>query len=241
MPLGQINAAIARLRVGGFVPYSSVDCPGELAAVVFLQGCSWACDYCQNPHLRSFKKTGEESWERVLGALQERRGLLDMVIFSGGEPLAQIGLEEAMAQVRAMDFKVGLHSAGTSPRRLRAVLPACDWVGLDIKAMAPDYAALTHHANSGRMAWECLDLLLAAELRYEVRTTWHPQLMPLERLMELAEQLRARGVRYFRLQALRGRGCLRPELDDWPPAHLDAATQAELAAMFDDFSWRYAG
>ncbi len=238
MSLSQFNVAISRLRVGGFVPYSSVDCPGELAAVVFLQGCSWACDYCQNPHLRSFRKSSEVSWEQVLTALQERRGLLDMVIFSGGEPLAQIGLEEAMTQVRAMGFKVGLHSAGSSPRRLRAVLPICDWVGLDIKAMTSDYAALTHRANSGQQAWECLDHLLAAGIPYEIRTTWHPQLMPVATLMRLAEELHTRGVRCFRLQAMRGRACLRAELDDWPPAHLDAAVQASLAAMFDEFSWR---
>lgn len=231
-------SASAHLQVGGFVPYSSVDCPGQLAAVVFVQGCSWSCGYCQNAHLRSFGETAEGRWETVEAQLQRRRGLLDMVIFSGGEPLAQLGLQAAMEQVRALGFKVGLHSAGASPRRLRAILPLCDWVGLDIKALEADYPGLTGRAASGAQAYACLDQLLQSGRAYEVRTTWHPRLFSAERLLELAEQLYQRGVRHFRLQRLQARACLDPSLHSWPPVPEDPQLWQRLGQIFPDFMAR---
>jgi len=78
----------AGLVVGGVTPLSTVDWPGELAAVVFCQGCAWSCPYCHNAALRP-AKPGERPWAEVLAWLETRQGLLDAVVFSGGEPLLQ--------------------------------------------------------------------------------------------------------------------------------------------------------
>ena len=67
----------------------------------------------------------------MLAWLQNRRGLLDGVVFSGGEPTLQPGLEAAAGQVRELGFRVGLHTAGSAPAALREVLPLLDWVGFD--------------------------------------------------------------------------------------------------------------
>ena len=74
-----------RLRVGGLTPLSTTDYPGELAAVVFCQGCPWRCGYCHNPHLLSVRGASEIAWVDVLAFLRRRQGLLDAVVFSGGE------------------------------------------------------------------------------------------------------------------------------------------------------------
>ena len=74
------------LKVGGYVPFSSTDYPGKLAAVVFVQGCPWRCTYCHNPHLQPRQQPpGSPSWEQIRKRLQGRQGLLDAVVFSGGE------------------------------------------------------------------------------------------------------------------------------------------------------------
>ena len=84
------------LRIGGLTPLSSVDYPDHLSAVLFCQGCPWRCRYCHNPHLLPPRGRGEIEWRDALDFLERRRGLLDAVVFSGGEPTLHPGLADAM-------------------------------------------------------------------------------------------------------------------------------------------------
>src|SRR3954470_21541171 len=99
---------MAELRIGGFVPFSGIDYPHHLSAVVFCQGCPWRCGYCHNAHLQPARGESERTWDDVLAFLGRRRSLLDAVVFSGGEPTLQAGLGAAMQDVKAMGYKVGL-------------------------------------------------------------------------------------------------------------------------------------
>lgn len=182
------------LRVGGFQPFTTIDYPGELAAVVFCQGCPWRCRYCHNRHLLSRRGREEIPWSGVLDFLRRRTGLLDAVVFSGGEPTLQQGLPEAIREVRALGFKVGLHTGGCYPKRLAAVLPLLEWVGLDIKALPEDYPALTGVLQSGEQAWQSLRLLLDSGIAHEVRVTIDPTFLPQARLMLLIAALGQEGV-----------------------------------------------
>ena len=196
------------IRVGGLARFSTTDYPGRLAAVVFVQGCPWRCRYCHNPHLQP-RAAGADaiSWQAVLDFLERRRGLLDAVVFSGGEPTVDAGLGEAMQDVRRLGFGVGLHTAGIHPRRLGRVLPFVDWVGFDVKGPWEDYARITARTGSARAACASLDLVIASKVDHEVRTTWHPDLVPAHQLLDLVAWLRERGAAHFALQEFRARGC----------------------------------
>ena len=197
MPDGVTVPSAARadaLRVGGFVPFTLTDYPDALAAVVFCQGCPWHCGYCHNPHLIAARGDDEREFARILDWLGTRRGLLDAVVFSGGEPTAQAELADAIAAVHALGFKVGLHTGGANPRRLAAVLPQVDWVGIDVKAPQTEYAEVTGVRDSGIPAFASLDLVLASGIAHEVRTTVHPALTPPRR----ARAARARARRSWR-------------------------------------------
>lgn len=236
------SAAPARqrsaLRIGGLTPLSLTDYPGQLAAVVFCQGCAWRCGYCHNPHLLPPRPVAGFEWGDVVRFLERRVGLLDAVVFSGGEPTRQPGLAAAAAQARALGFRVGLHTAGIHPRRLEAVLPLLDWVGLDVKAPFHGYAAVTGVAGSGAPALASLKLVLASGVDHEVRTTVHPALLPPAELLELARTLAAMGVRRFVVQDARGRG---PDGRLPPPAHSSHAAQRDrLAGLFPEFEIRAA-
>src|SRR5579859_3181919 len=139
---GRGAKACTELNVGGFVPLSTADWPGQLAAVVFCQGCPWRCSYCHNPHLQPARGVAILKWHSIVARLERRRGLIDAVVFSGGEPTAQGALRHAMSEVRGMGFGVGLHSAGMYPRRLKNLLPLADWVGFDVKTSFPEYAVV---------------------------------------------------------------------------------------------------
>lgn len=188
------------LRIGGLTPLTSIDYPGELAAVVFCQGCPWRCRYCQNLHLIPARGANPIGWADIERFLETRCGLLDAVVFSGGEPTAQRAIVAACRRVRELGFRVGLHTAGAYPRRLREVLPYCDWVGLDIKALPGDYDELTGAVGAAERAWRSLDLVLASGVAYEVRTTVHSELLRRERLQELAQLLSQRGAKHWAVQ-----------------------------------------
>jgi pyruvate formate lyase activating enzyme len=168
-------------RVGGLAPLTTIDFPGRLAAVVFFQGCPWRCVYCHNPHLIPANAPPALAWEDALAFLERRRGLLDGVVFSGGEPTLQAALPEAMREVRALGFQVALHTAGMYPERLAAVLPLVDWVGLDIKAPRAAYPRITGAPCAGDAVFESLSLILAAGVEHELRCTWPPPAAVLHR------------------------------------------------------------
>jgi len=216
------------LRVGGLTPLSTTDWPGMLAAVVFCQGCPWRCGYCHNPGLIPARGDNEIPWEDVLAFLRRRQGLLDGVVFSGGEPTLQPELAEAMREVRALGFKIGLHTGGAYPRRLAEVLPLVDWVGLDAKAPFADYARITGVDGSGERALSSLEVVLASGVAHEIRTTVHPALLADADVVDLAQDLSARGVKRYVIQAFRSQGCTDSAL-----VH-DTRRERTLAGLVED-------
>ncbi|MBK1699540.1 anaerobic ribonucleoside-triphosphate reductase activating protein [Thiococcus pfennigii] len=216
------DAQPAELRIAGFTPLTTVDYPGELAAVVFCHGCPWQCRYCHNAHLLADEDLAPIAWADIRAFLEQRRGLLDGVVFSGGEPTVQGDLATAMAEVKALGFKVGLHTGGPAPERLARLLPWLDWVGLDIKALPEDYPAITGVAGSGERAWASLHQLLAAGVALEVRTTLMPGWRFAEELRPLMDRLADAGVTRYALQALRAATARDPAIatagDITPPA-----------------------
>jgi pyruvate formate lyase activating enzyme len=158
------------LRVGGLTRLSASDYPGKLAAVVFCQGCAWRCGYCHNPELQPARGRTEIPWREVLAFLERRKGLLDAVVFSGGEPTQQRGLEAAMREVKAMGFLVGLHTAGIVPWRLAKVLPIVDWVAMDLKAKLDVHEGVTRVRGSARRAKESRELILKSGVACELHT-----------------------------------------------------------------------
>lgn len=215
--------------IGGLTPFSTVDWPGRLAAVIFVAGCPWRCHYCHNPELQ--ERTPALAWEEVYELLARRRGLLDSVVFSGGEPCIEPLLPWMMDAARALGFKVGLHTAGIYPRRLQAVLDRVDWVGLDIKALPAGYAALTGRRFSAAPVWTSLELLIEWGGDFECRTTWSPEWLSETELLDLAQELAARGVQHYAVQ-----GCRREAgaIVDIP----GTATQEMLGRLFPTYQWR---
>jgi len=187
----------ATLPVGGLTPLSSVDWPDRLAAVVFLRGCPWACAYCHNPELQRAAAGAERlGWDRVLALLAQRRGLLDGVVFSGGEPTAHPALAGALEEVRALGFGTALHTGGAYPEALGGLLARglVDWVGFDVKGPFGDYPRITGREDAGARARRSLELLVHSDVPYELRTTVDPRLLDEGCLRRMAGELHADGA-----------------------------------------------
>ena len=218
-----------RLRIGGLTRWTSIDFPGRLAAVVFLQGCPWRCSYCHNPELLDPAQDARVPWTEVRSFLTARRGLLDGVVFSGGEPTLQAGLSDALAEVRAMGFQTALHTGGMYPERIAALLPLLDWIGLDIKGPWERIDGITASRGSAARVQASLAHVLASGVDYECRTTWDSALFDLGELTRLAADLAQRGVRRWALQRCR------PVQAGAPPS---AAELRKLGTRFEHFEWR---
>jgi len=216
--------------VAGIVPFSSVDWPGQLAATVFIGGCPWRCTYCHNPHLQA--RQAVYDWAEVRRFLTHRQGLIDGVVFSGGEPLSEVRLPAMVADVKALGFKVALHTAGIYPARLAKVLPTLDWVGFDVKTDAVRHTALTGRAGSHLPAEVSLEMLLASSCAFECRTTWSPRWLAENDLLRLAENLARRGVRQYAVQHYRARP------GGPPDAVLSELARRSLADWFAVFETR---
>ena len=191
------------LNIGGFVPFSTTDYPDHLSAVVFCQGCPWRCGYCHNAHLQPSKAPAPLQWNDILSFLETRRGLLDAVVFSGGEPTMQHALSDAMRAVRALGFKVGLHTAGIYPQRLPAILALVDWVGLDLKAPFDRYETVTRVAGSSARARKSAEHVLASGVDHEFRTTVDRSLLEQQDIARLATDTSRMGARRYVLQTCR--------------------------------------
>ncbi|MFI5860269.1 anaerobic ribonucleoside-triphosphate reductase activating protein [Streptomyces sp. NPDC051546] len=164
------------IRIGGWSRLSTCDWPGRLVTTVFCQGCPWRCGYCHNPGLLPARAPAAVSWDEVLGHLARRTGLLDGIVFSGGEPLLQRGLPRAVREARALGLEVGLHTGGAFPRRLARLLDAglLDWVGFDVKAPPGRYERVTGIGHAAASAERSLRLLLASGVPHQLRTTVDP-------------------------------------------------------------------
>ena len=228
--LTSLSQAKRTPSIGGFVPFSTVDWPGKLAAVVFIAGCPWSCHYCHNPHLQ--QRGATQSWERILQILEKRVGLLDGVVFSGGEPFNDPLCTQLIHQTKELGFKVAVHTAGIYPLRLLEALPSLDWVGLDIKTTPQGYTALTGRQKSAEPVQQCLEALIAWAGAFECRTTWHPAWLTETALLDLAQSLAAQGVRKYAVQRSRS------VVHSLPVAEVSLLARTALQGLFETFSYR---
>ena len=188
--------------IGGLTPFTTIDFPGRLAAVLFCQGCPWRCGYCHNPHLQPRNGGTIMAWETVMAFVRKRRGLLDGIVFSGGEPLWQRALGGAMRALKEEGFAVALHTGGGNADRMRAVLPHTDWVGFDFKAPFASYEKIAG-VDAGTQARTALLALIESGVEYEIRTTVDAALS-LADLYHMADQLAQLGISHWVLQKRRG-------------------------------------
>ncbi|WP_027960598.1 anaerobic ribonucleoside-triphosphate reductase activating protein [Halomonas halodenitrificans] len=222
------------LPVAGLTPMTTLDYPGHLASVVFLQGCPLRCGYCHNPQMLTPRKAEPDEWAGVEAFLETRRGLLESVVFSGGEPTLHADLPLAAARVRALGFKVGLHTAGVYPRRLAALLPHLDWVGLDVKGPDAQFDAIVGRTGMAAAHRESLARLLASDIDVECRTTVHWRDFDLEGLRRLALDLAAQGVEHYAIQVARAEQCLDARYAISPPDAPSSTAVESLAANLRD-------
>lgn len=191
------------MDIRGLIPFSMLDFPGKLSAVVFVGGCNLACPFCHNPCLvldpTSQPRIAEDELFRFLST---RVGKLDGVVVSGGEPTIYCDLPDVLRRMKGMGFAVKLDTNGTFPVKIRDLLEnnLLDAVAIDYKVPKEKYNMLCVDGDCAEDVVESLRLALAAGVPCDVRTTVHRALLTPEDLRKMAAELTALGVTSWYLQ-----------------------------------------
>lgn len=206
------------MQIKGLVKTSISDYPGQIAAVVFVGGCNFRCPYCHNPDLvlRPQSLPDIEVGE-VMRALVERRGFVDGVVITGGEPTLQADLADFVRALQALGLAVKLDTNGYRPQVLRQLLRErlLDYVAMDVKGPWEKYPLAAGCQVDTRRIEDSIQLVLSSEVEYEFRTTVIPALVTAEDIAAIARSI-AGSRRYF-LQQFRPSLTLDPQFAAMPP------------------------
>ena len=159
------------MRICGFNKTTLLDYPGKVASTIFLGGCNFRCPFCQNGIL--VVAPGEQpdySQEELLTFLKKRKGILDGVCISGGEPTLSDGLEEFLGKIKELGYAVKLDTNGSRPKIVKHLAEAglIDKVAMDIKACLDNYSVLTGVSDPDMdKICETVDMLIHGNLNLD--------------------------------------------------------------------------
>ncbi len=168
---------------------------GKIASVLFLPGCNFRCPYCHNPELaHNPDALPDIPLENVLVRLGKFKGWIDGVVITGGEPTLKDELPAIIRQIKQKNWPVKLDTNGSRPDMLARLLAEglLNYVALDVKAPLNelDYQRATGRGAKVEAIRECIDLLKASGLDYELRTTVCPTLLDKTKLKQLLDQIK---------------------------------------------------
>jgi pyruvate formate lyase activating enzyme len=185
------------MLIGGLQKMTLLDYAGKVACIVFTHGCNFRCPYCHNAPL--VKEAPEcVSEEELFAFLKKRRGILDGVVVSGGEPTLQKDIIPFLEKIKALGYSVKLDTNGTDPAVLGEIvsLGLCDYVAMDIKNSREKYALAAGCEVDIKAVEKSVSLLLSGEVDYEFRTTVTRELHGEEDMRGIGEWIKG-AKRYF--------------------------------------------
>lgn len=186
------------MKIGGLIKFTLIDYPGHVAAVVFTQGCNFRCRYCHNPEL-VYPHLLQESMpkEDVLSFLRKRKGSLEGVVITGGEPTMHLGLMDFMAEIKSLGYKIKLDTNGTKPEVLQEAIERqlVDFVAMDLKAPLEKYSLITGVEFDPKIIQRSMDMIVASGLPYEFRTTYDKEVLTEEDIQALSNSVQGKNYR----------------------------------------------
>ena len=161
------------MDISGIQKMTLLDYPGKCACTVFLAGCNLRCPFCHNASLVLGIPEPVMDEEAFFTFLKKRKGLLDGVCITGGEPTLRKDLPEFIRKIKEMGYLVKLDTNGSNPRMLKGLLEEnlLDYVAMDIKNCPDRYAATCGGPDILTQVEECLTLLRNSPVEWELRTT----------------------------------------------------------------------
>lgn len=161
------------MNIQGYQKLTLLDFPGKVACTLFTGGCNLRCPFCHNAGLVLEPHESQNMENEVLDYLSKRKGLLDGVCITGGEPLLQPDLIEFMQKVKSLGLLIKLDTNGSMPGKLRTILESglVDYVAMDIKSSGQGYPLAIGCDMDFSLFEESINLLKSSKIPHEFRTT----------------------------------------------------------------------
>lgn len=195
------------VQIGGLQKTTLIDFPGHIACVVFTVGCNVRCPFCHNRQLVTWQNLKRSRLSLIpesdfFAFLKKRRGILEGVVVSGGEPTLQSDLSGFLSRCKRMGFKTMLETNGSRPKTMVKLLNGqmVDYIAMDIKApLDKNYAKIVSKKDFDfTLLLNSIKVILNSGVKFEFRTTVVPTIHDKKNMVELARQL------YEEVQGYRG-------------------------------------
>jgi len=189
------------LPIKWFQGTSLIDYPGRVASIVFVGGCNFRCRFCYNRDLISADTVPDVDAEEILRELKHRRGFIDGVVITGGEPTLNHGIIDFLCAVKRIGIDVKIDTNGSNPETLEWIIEErlAEYVAMDYKAPLRKLdSVIGAKGMAERVHASAMLLIHRATCRYEFRTTVHPSLHDPFDIDEMAEEIH--GAAAYHLQ-----------------------------------------
>ena len=179
------------MKIGGFQEISLLDYPGRIAAIVWTMGCNFRCPFCYNRDL-VLDKTDQIPVDVIFSYLDERKGKIDAVSISGGEPFLQSDLEGFVSTIKEKGFLVKIDTNGSFPKQLEQMLDnsLIDYISMDVKAPKISYEKVTNTSIDIEKINASIQNIREKAPDYEFKTTVIPYFHTKEDIIEIAHWLK---------------------------------------------------
>ncbi len=186
-------------KIAGLQKTTFIDFPEKIACIVFTQGCNFRCGYCHNPELFENNEPALKV-PAFFEFLNKRKGKLDGVVITGGEPTLQHDLKEFIKQIKDLGFLVKLDTNGTNPSILSELLEEnlIDYVAMDIKAPLEKYKSIVNVDFDTKKIQKSIDLIMNSGIYYEFRTTVIKSQLSIEDFEKICQTIK--GAKKYYLQ-----------------------------------------
>ena len=162
------------MLIKGFQKLTLLDYPGKTACTVFTGGCNFRCPFCHNAGLVVKMDADAIDEKEVFAHLEKRKGILDGIAITGGEPLLQGDIEDFLEKIREYDYAIKLDTNGSFPEKLERIIKngLCDYIAMDIKNSKQRYGETIGLSAYDTSAVEkSAELIMNSGVDYEFRTT----------------------------------------------------------------------
>jgi pyruvate formate lyase activating enzyme len=187
------------MKIGGFQKTSLLDYPDYISAIIWTVGCNFRCPFCYNKNL-VFGDVETYPQEEIFSFLEKRKGKLDGLVITGGEPLLQDDIVDFTGKVKKLGYLIKIDTNGTYPEKLKELIDKklVDYIAMDVKAQKKKYDQLTGVKTKLIDIEKSIAIIKNSAPDYEFRTTFIPGLLKKEDIIEIAKWLE--GSKRFYLQ-----------------------------------------
>lgn len=198
------------MKISGFHKTTLVDYPGKIACTIFLNGCNFRCGFCHNPELVIKENENEFSQKEILEFLKKRKGEIEGICITGGEPL--LNLEKTfLKEIKSLGYEIKIDTNGSFPEKLEEIIneKLVDFVSMDIKSSPEKYSEVADAKVDLEKIEKSMKLISEKMKNYEFRTTIIDDIHDFDEVRKIAEWIKriiGKKAKSFVLQGFKNSG-----------------------------------